>query len=225
MIIDVKDLTEDLTILEEKIFIFKGVMSSTKTFIDELNAIDLNYEEDKNETINAGLNYPISEWVDWAANDDAGEIYGKQKTGIFNFNQEFKNASKGHKQAISLIGQIKQCADDLAKEYFKHLYITDTPYLPNVFDVKIYKPGALMGRHFDLFPQAGNKTILSAVIYLNDEYEGGELYFDQQDIRIKPEAGCVVFFPSTEDFTHASLEIISGQKECVPLFFYENPED
>ena len=35
MIIDVKDLTEDLTILSEKIFIFKKVMSNTEKFIEE----------------------------------------------------------------------------------------------------------------------------------------------------------------------------------------------
>jgi hypothetical protein len=225
MIINVKDLTEDLTILSEKILIFKKVMSNTENFIQELNSIDHNYSLDKSETVDPGSNYPISEWVDWAANDDSAEIYGKQKTGIFNFSEVYKDASRGHKQGVSLVNQVKQCADDLAKEYFKHLYIEDTPYLPNVFDIKIYQPGALMGRHYDLHPFAGNKTILSAVIYLNDDYEGGELYFDQQDIKIIPEAGCVIFFPSTDDFTHASLEIVSGQKECIPLFFYENPED
>jgi predicted 2-oxoglutarate/Fe(II)-dependent dioxygenase YbiX len=81
-----------------------------------------------------------------------------------------------------------------------------------------------MGRHFDLHPFEGNETILSAVIYLNDDYEGGELYFDQQDITIKPKAGSVIFFPSTPDFTHASLVVNSGQKEAIPLFFYKYPE-
>jgi len=223
MIIDVKDLTEDLTILSEKIFIFKKVMSNTEKFIEELNTIDLNYLEDIPADLNPVAHYPISEWIDWASNDGEDLIYGKQKTGIFNFDEENKNDSRGHKQAVSLISQVKQCADNLAAEYFKHLYITDTPHLPNVFDVKIYSVGAEMGRHFDLHPN-DNKTILSAVIYLNDNYEGRELYFDQQHITIRPESGCVIFFPSTEDFTHASLEITSGQKECIPLFFFERPE-
>jgi hypothetical protein len=224
MIIDVKDLTEDLTVLAEKILIFKKVISNSNKFISDLDSIDLQYSQDQTKVLEPGSTYPISKWEEWPANDGADLIYGKQKTGIFNFNEDYKDASKGHKEALDKILQVKQCADNLAKEYFKMLYIEDIPHLPNVFDIKVYNPGAEMGRHFDLHPD-DNKTILSAVIYLNDDYEGGELYFDQQDIKIKPEAGCVIFFPSTEDFTHASLEIKSGQKECIPLFFFEHPEE
>ena len=88
MIIDVKDLTEDLTILSEKIFIFKKVMSNTEKFIEELNTIDLNYLENIPADLNPVAHYPISEWIDWASNDGEDLIYGKQKTGIFNFDEE-----------------------------------------------------------------------------------------------------------------------------------------
>ncbi len=225
MIIDVANLTDEVTVLAEKIYIFKSGIENTKNFINELNSIDHNYLVDQDSSVTGEIEYPISPWIDWAANDDNTVLYGKQKTGRFNFDYNLRSLSKGHKQGIALCEQVKACASSLAKEYFKQLHITDIPHLPNVFDIKIYQVGALMGRHFDLHPFEGNTTILSAVMYLNDDYTGGELYFDKQDIKIKPSAGCVIFFPSTEDFTHASLEIISGQKECIPLFFYENPED
>ena len=224
MIIDVKDIPNKLTIVGEKIFIFKSPMTNTKNFINELNSIDNNYLVDKDENVTDNIQYPISPWVDWMSNDDGGLCYGKQKTGRFNFEKNLESLSKGHKEAVSLCAQVKQCALDLSDEYFKTLEIYKTPHLPNVFDIKIYKVGALMGTHFDDHPSDDQETILSAVIYLNDDYEGGELYFDQQDIKIKPMAGCVIFFPSTKDFTHASLEITKGQKECIPLFFYKNPE-
>jgi hypothetical protein len=225
MIIDVKDLTDELTIVGEKIFIFKSPIKNTKNFINELNSIDSNYLINKISEDNENIEYPIGPWVEWLSNDNAGLSYGKQKTGRFNFDYNLGNLSKGHKQGIALCNQVKQCALGLSDEYFKTLEIYDVPHLPQVFDIKIYKVGALMGTHFDDHPFDGQETILSAVIYLNDDYEGGELYFDQQDIKIKPMAGCVIFFPSTKDFTHASLEITKGQKECIPLFFYKNPED
>ena len=39
-------------------------------------------------------------------------------------------------------------------------------------------------------------TSFSTILYLNDDFDGGELIFTQQNITIKPEKGDVVVFPS-----------------------------
>ena len=57
---------------------------------------------------------------------------------------------------------------------------------------------------------------MSAVLYLNDDYSGGELSFVKQKIKIKPKAGSVVVFPSTEKFTHYVNKVTSGMKFFVP---------
>jgi predicted 2-oxoglutarate/Fe(II)-dependent dioxygenase YbiX len=62
---------------------------------------------------------------------------------------------------------------------------------------------------------------MSAVLYLNDDYEGGELNFKDQNITIKPEAGSIVIFPSVAPFYHESKEIISGNKYMCPAFWKE----
>lgn len=217
MNIDVKDLTEQVTVLGDKIYVYKDMILGAKNFIKELDLIDHGHIED------AEVNCPMGDWVDWTANDNENCLYGKQRTGHFDSKQPLKEMSRGHKKAVSMSNQIKQCAISLQKHYTGSLKITDPSYLPPVYDIKIYHVGADMGSHYDRYPHADNKTVLSGVIYLNDDYEGGELYFENQDIKIKPEAGSVIFFPSTEDFTHSSLIITEGQKECVPLFFYENP--
>ena len=224
MIINGSELTEELTILSDKIFIFNNVIINSQAIVSALDQIDKDYDVDQTDPVDDEDDYPISKWNLWTANDDLSFVYGKTKTGRFNFYYQSKNKSKGHKDGVSFCTQIQRCAKALSEEYFKHLYITDTPHLPNVFDIKVYDTGSDMGRHFDLHPHEENETILSAVIYLNDDYEGGELYFDQQDIKIKPKAGSVIFFPSTEDFTHTSLVVTKGQKEAIPLFFYKYPE-
>jgi hypothetical protein len=224
MIINGSELTEELTKLADKIFIFNNVITNSQSMVPALDQIDQDYLIEQKDPNAVDIDYPISPWTPWLANDDDTFNYGKQKTARFDFDPASKDISKGHKDAISFCTQIKRCAKALSEEYFKHLHITDTPHLPNVFDIKVYNTGADMGRHFDLHPFEGNETILSAVIYLNDDYEGGELYFDQQDIKIKPKAGSVIFFPATADFTHASLEVTAGQKEAIPLFFYKYPE-
>ena len=58
-----------------------------------------------------------------------------------------------------------------------------------------------------------------SVIYLNDDYEGGEIYFPDQGIDLKPKAGTVVFFPSNNMFVHGVREIKSGTRYTAPSFW------
>lgn len=54
--------------------------------------------------------------------------------------------------------------------------------------------------------------VLSIIIYLNDDYEGGETEFPRQQAIIKGEKGAAVVFPSIWTHPHAALPIISGTK-------------
>ena len=64
---------------------------------------------------------------------------------------------------------------------------------------------------------------VSSVIYLNDDYEGGELYFPYLNITLKPEAGDIVMFPSTYIYAHASMPVKSGIKySAVTMFDYND---
>ena len=56
---------------------------------------------------------------------------------------------------------------------------------------------------------------LSSLFYLNDDYEGGELYFDKFNLKIKPKAGDLYLFPSTYLFSHASLPVTEGTKYSI----------
>ncbi|MEM7707121.1 MAG: 2OG-Fe(II) oxygenase [Pseudomonadota bacterium] len=56
---------------------------------------------------------------------------------------------------------------------------------------------------------------VSLLIYLNDDYEGGELQFDVLNFTYKPQAGDLVFFPSNHLFSHQSMPIISGYKWAI----------
>lgn len=60
-------------------------------------------------------------------------------------------------------------------------------------------------------------------MYLNDDYEGGELWFPLLDLTIKPEAGDAVFFPSTYIYAHAAKQVTSGTKyAAVTMFDYND---
>jgi len=42
----------------------------------------------------------------------------------------------------------------------------------------------------------------ASIIYLNDNYNGGEFYFVHKEFQIKPKPGSLLIFPGTEEFRH-----------------------
>lgn len=68
----------------------------------------------------------------------------------------------------------------------------------------------------------------ATIIYLNDEYNGGELFFSNKDLEIKPNPGSLVIFPGTKDFNHGVRFVKPGPIRYVLVGFikvknfYEN---
>jgi predicted 2-oxoglutarate/Fe(II)-dependent dioxygenase YbiX len=63
---------------------------------------------------------------------------------------------------------------------------------------------------------------LAGLFYLNDDYDGGELYFPQHDIKFKPKAGAAYFFPGDMNYIHGVTEITSGTRYVIPFFWTIN---
>jgi len=62
------------------------------------------------------------------------------------------------------------------------------------------------------------------VLYLNEEYEGGSIYFPHKDVEVKPKANTLAFFPGNEEFLHGVREITSGIRYTLSTFWGYEPE-
>lgn len=60
---------------------------------------------------------------------------------------------------------------------------------------------------------------IAGLFYLNNDYEGGELYFPEQNIQFKPKPGAAYFFPGDKNYIHGVTEIKSGERYTCPFFF------
>jgi len=60
---------------------------------------------------------------------------------------------------------------------------------------------------------------IGTVFYLNDDYEGGELYFPLQGIEFKPKPGAAYFFPGDKNYIHGVRPITSGVRYTAPFFW------
>jgi hypothetical protein len=74
------------------------------------------------------------------------------------------------------------------------------------------------GKHFNIHADHGpmyNCTV-SAVIYINEDYEGGEIKFPRLDgYTHTPKIGDILLCPSNYIYEHASLPMKEGIKYCV----------
>jgi hypothetical protein len=64
----------------------------------------------------------------------------------------------------------------------------------------------------------------SALYYLNESFEGGELVFETQGLAVVPRAGLFVAFPSDERFVHEVLPVTAGRRYSLALWFTRQPD-
>jgi hypothetical protein len=61
----------------------------------------------------------------------------------------------------------------------------------------------------------------SAILYLNDSYSGGKVYFPEKDLTLKPKPGTLVAFIGTEDLKHEVQEVTEGNRVNIICFLNE----
>lgn len=144
----------DKEILDEKVYYYTNVIKDTDKLIaaiDNLNA---------------------SNWGEWMACSGEHYVYGESKdilpldmrNGIVDENYDY------------IYNTINDAFDAVARDYAKAMGNNDDPKLFPVHPIKKYTAGTFMGAHFD--QQEGDERLkYSLVMYLNDDYEGGEISF------------------------------------------------
>jgi predicted 2-oxoglutarate/Fe(II)-dependent dioxygenase YbiX len=56
---------------------------------------------------------------------------------------------------------------------------------------------------------------LSCVLYINDDFEGGEFAFPDLHIQVKPKPGLLVCFPSDQNYLHSVLPVTQGTRYSI----------
>jgi len=102
------------------------------------------------------------------------------------------------------------------------------PLYPETVILAAMDPGGHHGRHADNCRQnergdwVANHTPhrdVSAIYYLSDEFEGGEIVFGLQQLVVKPRRGLLLAFPSDASHVHEVLPVRSGVRYTMPIWF------
>ncbi len=119
----------------------------------------------------------------------------------------------GAKNLIDIHQQVEEKLD-LCLRHYESLWHLQMQY-KEAFNFIKYNPGKYFKVHSDDGPYY--TCTISSVVYLNDDYEGGEIAYPRHELVIKPEAGDILINPSTFVYEHASLEVKSGTKYAVVI--------
>jgi hypothetical protein len=77
--------------------------------------------------------------------------------------------------------------------------------------------GVELGYHIDSL--SNPLVAYAAVMYVNGDFNGGELHFPNIDIRFKPEAGNLIIFPSADEYLHGVTPVEAGPvRYALPAF-------
>jgi hypothetical protein len=85
------------------------------------------------------------------------------------------------------------------------------------FTLLKYRTGDSCSEHIDQVPH--EVRVCTAIFYINDDYEGGELVFPEQGLVLRPKPGQVVVTPATEEFPHYVEPVTKGIRYAVRCFY------
>jgi prolyl 4-hydroxylase len=93
-----------------------------------------------------------------------------------------------------------------------------------------YAPGQQYRSHSDALPHADNQRVMTALVYLNDGFDGGETSFPAPQLKLRGRIGDALFFrnlnaagqPDTRA-THAGLPVTKGEKWLASRWIRERP--
>ena len=129
------------------------------------------------------------------------------------------------------------------KENLKTLFYTDKTYIKEI-EENPYTPAFakykndndkewVMQPHYDdtyeakeipiegSNKQVGTKTLNGFIIYLTDNYIGGEIVYINKGISFKPKAGTLVCHPGTKEYTHGVKNFKGGERIVFSAFVHE----
>jgi len=122
-----------------------------------------------------------------------------------------------------LAGKIVTVQQLLLQEYgvlFPHV---------EAFTILRYQSGQYYKRHVDNLLLASRYAEIahgvptrdvSVIGYLNEDCQGGETYFDRQDLKVQPQKGSVLLFPAYYTYPHQSLPVLEGKKYSFTTWLF-----
>jgi hypothetical protein len=152
---------------------------------------------------------------------DKGIFSGPSIFGVNNEKPSYIDKDLQYNIAVDMLTIIGQNIENTVSKFY------NKPFLFKSFYYSVMKKGAENKLHMDNYYINENKELKikeneyddrAALLYLNDEYEGGMLNFPLQDLSLKPKPGTLIFFQGDHLVPHEVSEVESGSRVNIVSF-------
>lgn len=122
-----------------------------------------------------------------------------------------------------IVNSFKYDAAFAARILFQQEYL-----YPDYTDIVLWEEGSGMLVHSDNCDQEGNPNYCawrtySGVLYLNDDFLGGETFFpDHGPLFIKPKKGKLAIYPAGLEYNHGVTTVVGNKRYTMPIWFTDN---
>ena len=150
--------------------------------------------------------------------DDIADPYWKGRIAFF------ADVLENYPEAAALMRRAQRRITDKLQAF----YALNATVFADTVQLVQWRDGMFMPPHADRANPDGSPHGMphrdfASIIYLNDDYAGGELYFTRLDMAVKPTAGMLVAFTGGWHHEHAVLSVRSGLRLTMPAFYTMDP--
>lgn len=198
-------------ILDLGLVLYKNAIPEPQSIIDLIEDVDKRFVANEHK----GSKTIVEEWSAWT--------YGELIFNYQKFFPEVHNVPENDYYAREMI-EIADVLYSSLNNAFKHYTTQIYPFAANNIKsrektIHLLKYG--VSGHLPAHQDQGiSSRVLSSVMYLNDDYEGGEIEFVNSEVKIKPKAGSIIFFPSNFLYVHEVHPITSGFRYAMPHWYH-----
>jgi len=133
---------------------------------------------------------------------------------------QFGDVLRGRPGAAALMRDAQRRVTERLREFYE----LTAPIFADCVQLVRWRPGMSMPTHADRakpddtqheFPHRD----FASIVYINDGYEGGELYFPRLDLVVKPTLGLLVAFTGGWHHEHGVLKVAGRDRLTMPAFY------
>lgn len=212
------------TILYDKVTVYNGYIKNTDKYKQLLIDSELGVEKP----------FYFGEWGPWY------ELGTMMNIGMLDKGEKLKPLSENNeheKLQREFLEALSDAFFTTTEDYIKEWDITYPKWAKSGLSICKYVPTIeknlahmALQYHTDTHhfneDSPGNKFAVTCTMYLNDDYEGGEISFLDESsgkvVKYKPKAGDVIVFPSGEPYYHGIHQVYNKDRYIIRTWWFED---
>jgi hypothetical protein len=162
----------------------------------------------------------VNSGVNWNKATTIGDgIYQNMRTN-FDLGITFCVNAFGNPLMRNLHNRLNELMVSVASSYHRRYGVHES-FWQEGYNMLKYRAGQEYKAHYD--SATGGGRHISVIMYLNNDYTGGEIEFPHFKVKIKPEPGMLILFPSNFAYTHIAHPVTSGTKYAIVTWLHDRP--